>query len=52
MVKVKQKVSGSFRKKAGADTFTTIMSHLGTASKHKTNAFKAITEALKVMESK
>lgn len=46
MIKVKQKVSGCFRTKAGADTFVTIMSYLGTASKHGINAYTAIKYAL------
>ncbi len=46
MFKVKQKVSGCFRTKDGADTFATIMSYLGTANKHCINAFTAIKEAL------
>jgi transposase len=47
MLKVKQKVSGGFRTKKGADTFTTIMSYLSTANKHKIDAFTAIKTALK-----
>ena len=46
MVKVKQKVSGGFRTKSGADTFTTIMSYIGTANKHKIDAFTAIKAAV------
>lgn len=46
MFKVKQKVSGCFRTKDGADTFATIMSYIGTANKHGINAYIAIKGAL------
>lgn len=46
MFKVKQKVSGCFRTKEGADSFATIMSYVGTANKHSINAFTAIKDAL------
>jgi|LGOV01.1.fsa_nt_gb transposase len=46
MIKVKQKVSGCFRTKTGADTFVTIMSYIGTASKQGINAYSAIKSAL------
>jgi transposase len=46
MFKVKQKVSGCFRTKDGADDFATIMSFLGTARKRGLSAFSAIRDAL------
>ena len=46
MIKVKQKVSGCFRTKKGAHTFVTIMSYLGSASKHGIDAYSAIKSAL------
>ncbi|WP_430883388.1 IS66 family transposase [Fusibacter sp. JL216-2] len=47
MIKVKQKVSGTFRTKEGADTFVRIMSYLGTMAKHGINSYTAIKSALK-----
>ena len=46
MVKVKTKVSGSFRTSSGAEHFVRIMSYLQTAMKHNINAFKAILDPL------
>lgn len=46
MIKVKTKVSGCFRSEDGAREYLTIMSYIGTAHKHKINAFTAIKEAL------
>lgn len=46
MLKVKQKVSGCFRTKEGADDFMSIMTYTGTALKHGVGAFNAIRNAL------
>ena len=46
MFKVKQKVSGCFRTKDGADDFATIMSFIGTAHKRGFSAFVALRDAL------
>ena len=46
MFKVKQKVSGCFRTKDGADDFATIMSFIGTARKRGFSAFVALRDAL------
>ena len=43
MPKVKQKVSGCFRTKKGADTFCTIRSYLATMHKQRANLFHALT---------
>ena len=45
MVKVKQKVSGSFRIRAGADTFCTIRSYISTVRKQGHNVTAAIHDA-------
>jgi len=46
MFKVKQKVSGCFRTKDGANNFAAIMSFIGTARKKGFSAFNAIKDAL------
>ena len=46
MLKVKQKVSGCFRTKEGADDFMSLMTYTGTALKHGVGAFNAIRNAL------
>jgi transposase len=45
MVKVKQKVSGTFRTQTGADTFCAIRSYISTARKHQHNVIDAIYDA-------
>lgn len=45
MPKVKQKISGGFRTKAGLDTFCTIRSYLATMHKQGANLFHALTLA-------
>jgi transposase len=46
MVKVKQKVSGAFRTRTGAETFCAIRSYISTARKHRLNVIDAIHGAL------
>ena len=46
MFKVKQKVSGCFRTKEGADDYATIMSYVGTARKHGLSGFVSIRNIL------
>ncbi len=43
MPKVKQKISGGFRTKNGADTFCTLRSYLATMHKQDANLFHALT---------
>jgi transposase len=45
MVKVKQKVSGTFRTQAGADTFCAIRSYISTVRKHGHNVIDAMYDA-------
>jgi transposase len=46
MVKIKQKVSGAFRTRTGAETFCAIRSYISTARKHGLNVIDAIHDAL------
>jgi len=46
MVKIKQKVSGAFRTRIGAETFCAIRSYISTARKHGVNVIDAIYDAL------
>ncbi len=46
MIKVKQKVSGAFRTKAGADTFCAVRSYISTARKQGHQVIKALYDAL------
>ena len=45
--KVKEKVSGCFRTKKGADSFMRIMSYIGSAKKHGMTAYAALLEAVR-----
>lgn len=45
MIKVKQKVSGSFRTKTGAETFCSIRAYISSARKHGINAIDALYNA-------
>jgi transposase len=46
MTKVKQKISGTFRTRTGAETFCAIRSYISTARKHGCNVIDAIHDAL------
>jgi transposase len=46
MVKVKQKMSGTFRTRTGAETFCAIRSYISTVRKHGRNVLDAIHDAL------
>ena len=46
MVKIKQKVSGAFRTRTGAETFCAIRSYISTTRKHGLNVITAIYNAL------
>ncbi|MCK5763884.1 MAG: hypothetical protein KAH05_07180 [Clostridiales bacterium] len=46
MIKVKQKVSGTFRTKEGPDHFVRILSHIGTMTKNGVDSYNAIKVAL------
>ncbi len=46
MIKIKQKVSGTFRTRTGAQTFCAIRSYISTARKHRQNVIDAIQNAL------
>jgi transposase len=46
MVKIKQKVSGAFRTRTGAETFCAIRSYISTARKHGLNVIDTIHDAL------
>ena len=47
MVKVKQKVSGTFRTQLGADTFCSIRSYISTARKQEHNVIDVMYDALR-----
>lgn len=46
MIKIKQKISGSFRTPTGAETFCAIRSYISTARKHRLNIINVIHNAL------
>ncbi len=46
MVKIKQKVSGAFRTRVGAETFCAIRSYISTGRKNGLNVIDAIHNAL------
>jgi len=45
MMKVKQKISGTFRTLSGAETFCAIRSYLSTSRKLGVNVFRALHDA-------
>ncbi|MDH2888355.1 hypothetical protein MX160_09610 [Bacillus cytotoxicus] len=47
MVKVKQKVSGTFRSETGAQNFALARSFLSTLKKQKKNLFASIKQVMK-----
>jgi len=46
MVKIKQKISGAFRTRTGAETFCALRSYISTVRKHGQNVIDAILDAL------
>jgi transposase len=46
MIKVKQKVSGAFRTRAGAETFCAIRSYISTVRKQGASVIQALYDAL------
>jgi len=46
MIKVKQKISGSFRTRHGADTFAALRSYISTVQKNDLNVIQALRHAL------
>ena len=46
MVKIKQKISGAFRTRSGAETFCAIRSYISTVRKHGLNVIDALHNAL------
>jgi len=46
MVKVKQKISGAFRTRTGAEMFCAIRSYISTVRKHERNVIEAMYNAL------
>jgi len=46
MVKIKQKVSGTFRTHSGAETFCAIRSYISTVRKHERHVIDAVYDAL------
>ena len=46
MIKVKQKISGSFRTQHGADTFSALRSYISTVRKNNLNVIASLHNAL------